>query len=132
MNRQPFEQYFTSIKFEKLSPEEIIKRSAEHFNIDADMLSKPDRYHKYHYPRWHIYLMLSIDQYLMLNHGDIAKYFKRDRTTILHGIQQLKQQMQIYPETMEKIREHHKAVYGHDCYLEFMLIKMLFASEINK
>ena len=74
----------------------IIKTVTDYFNTTMEKLTTRDRYHKYVYPRQIIFYLFK--KHTKLKHEQMGEFFKRDRTTAMHGIGVIKHFLAIKDE----------------------------------
>lgn len=82
------------------TPENIIAQSAKFFNVDEDFLMKDERTRTRVQMRQMVYKALR--KHCMISFQQIGKLFKKDHTTIIHGIRKLNALMDVYPELLEE------------------------------
>jgi chromosomal replication initiator protein len=78
------------------TPENIIKEAANFFNVDVPYLLKDERTRTRVQMRQMVYKALR--QHCMISFQQIGRLFKKDHTTIIHGISKLNNLMDVYPE----------------------------------
>lgn len=90
--------YISPNQIQEVTPERIIKITAEHFNINTSDLSSSKRSRDIAYPR-QIIMYLCRDM-IDIPLQQIGKYLGKDHTTVMHGYEKIKKDL----ETNENLR----------------------------
>lgn len=90
--------YISPNQIQEVTPERIIKITAEHFNINTADLSSSKRSRDIAYPR-QIIMYLCRDM-IDIPLQQIGKYLGKDHTTVMHGYEKIKKEL----ETNENLR----------------------------
>lgn len=90
--------YISPNQIQEVTPERIIKITAEHFNINTADLSSSKRSRDIAYPR-QIIMYLCRDM-IDIPLQQIGKYLGKDHTTVMHGYEKIKKDL----ETNENLR----------------------------
>lgn len=88
--------------------EKIINNAAKVFNIRPIMITNKGRYRENVLARNMCFYILHV--HYKQKSAQIAPYFKRDRTTVLHGINTFANDVEVVPYYMEKYMEVRKKI----------------------
>lgn len=88
--------------------ENIINNAAKVFNIRPIMITNKGRYRENVLARNMCFYILHV--HYKQKSAQIAPYFKRDRTTVLHGINTFANDVEVVPYYMEKYLEVRKKI----------------------
>lgn len=88
--------------------EKIINNAAKVFNIRPIMITNKGRYRDQVLARNMCFYILHV--HYKQKSAQIAPYFKRDRTTVLHGINTFANDVEVVPFYMEKYIEVRKKI----------------------
>ena len=88
--------------------EKIINNAAKVFNIRPIMITNKGRYRDQVLARNMCFYILHV--HYKQKSAQIAPYFKRDRTTVLHGINTFANDVEVVPYYMEKYQEVRKKI----------------------
>jgi chromosomal replication initiation ATPase DnaA len=88
--------------------ENVINNAAKVFNIRAIMITNKGRYRDNVLARNMCFYILHV--HYKQKSAQIAPYFKRDRTTVLHGINTFANDVEVVPYYMEKYLEVRKKI----------------------
>ena len=88
--------------------EKIINNAAKVFNIRPIMITNKGRYRENVLARNMCFYILHV--HYKQKSAQIAPYFKRDRTTVLHGINTFANDVEVVPYYMEKYQEVRKKI----------------------
>ncbi|MCR5426213.1 MAG: chromosomal replication initiator protein DnaA [Lachnospiraceae bacterium] len=89
-------------RFNTLTPEHIIKMTAEFFDVRPEDITSPKRNANFVLPRQVVmYLCYDI---LSISYANIAKILgKKDHTTVLHGVDKIKEEMEMNDDLKRKV-----------------------------
>lgn len=90
---RPRELYYNSLKEKQKKAEIVFNKVTEYFNITKDDILSRNRHEELLTPR-HIAMYL-VKKRTSLGDGEVAKFFKRDRTTVLHANQKIHSYLKI-------------------------------------
>ena len=88
--------------------ENVINNAAKVFNIRPIMITNKGRYRENVLARNMCFYILHV--HYKQKSAQIAPYFKRDRTTVLHGINTFANDVEVVPYYMEKYLEVRKKI----------------------
>ena len=88
--------------------ENVINNAAKVFNIRPIMVTNKGRYRENVLARNMCFYILHV--HYKQKSAQIAPYFKRDRTTVLHGINTFANDVEVVPYYMEKYLEVRKKI----------------------
>lgn len=88
--------------------EKIINNAAKVFNIRPIMITNKGRFRENVLARNMCFYILHV--HYKQKSAQIAPYFKRDRTTVLHGINTFANDVEVVPYYMEKYMEVRKKI----------------------
>jgi len=88
--------------------ENVINNAAKVFNIRPIMITNKGRYRDNVLARNMCFYILHV--HYKQKSAQIAPYFKRDRTTVLHGINTFANDVEVVPYYMEKYMEVRKKI----------------------
>ena len=88
--------------------ENVINNAAKVFNIRPIMVTNKGRYRENVLARNMCFYILHV--HYKQKSAQIAPYFKRDRTTVLHGINTFANDVEVVPYYMEKYQEVRKKI----------------------
>jgi chromosomal replication initiation ATPase DnaA len=88
--------------------ENVINNAAKVFNIRPIMITNKGRYRDNVLARNMCFYILHV--HYRQKSAQIAPYFKRDRTTVLHGINTFANDVEVVPYYMEKYQEVRKKI----------------------
>ena len=88
--------------------ENVINNAAKVFNIRPIMVTNKGRYRDNVLARNMCFYILHV--HYKQKSAQIAPYFKRDRTTVLHGINTFANDVEVVPYYMEKYQEVRKKI----------------------
>ena len=88
--------------------ENVINNAAKVFNIRPIMITNKGRYRENVLARNMCFYILHV--HYKQKSAQIAPYFKRDRTTVLHGINTFANDVEVVPYYMEKYQEVRKKI----------------------
>ena len=88
--------------------ENVINNAAKVFNIRPIMVTNKGRYRENVLARNMCFYILHV--HYRQKSAQIAPYFKRDRTTVLHGINTFANDVEVVPYYMEKYQEVRKKI----------------------
>lgn len=87
------QNYYNSLKDNKLKSEMVFSKVIEYFGLTKESILSKNRHAKLVEPR-HIAMYL-IKKKTSLSDGEVAKFFNRDRTTILHATHKIHSYLKI-------------------------------------
>ena len=93
---------------DNLIVENVINNAAKVFNIRPIMITNKGRYRDNVLARNMCFYILHV--HYRQKSAQIAPYFKRDRTTVLHGINTFANDVEVVPYYMEKYLEVRKKI----------------------
>jgi chromosomal replication initiation ATPase DnaA len=96
--------------------ENVINNAAKVFNIKPIMVTNKGRYRDNVLARNMCFYILHV--HYKQKSAQIAPYFKRDRTTVLHGINTFANDVEVVPYYMEKYQEVRKNIKVPKLYLD--------------
>jgi chromosomal replication initiation ATPase DnaA len=96
--------------------EKIINNAAKVFNIRPIMITNKGRFRENVLARNMCFYILHV--HYKQKSAQIAPYFKRDRTTVLHGINTFANDVEVVPYYMEKYMEVRKKIKIPKLYSE--------------
>ena len=96
--------------------ENVINNAAKVFNIRPIMITNKGRYRDNVLARNMCFYILHV--HYKQKSAQIAPYFKRDRTTVLHGINTFENDVEVVPYYMEKYQEVRKNIKVPKLYLD--------------
>ncbi len=96
--------------------ENVINNAAKVFNIRPNMVTNKGRYRENVLARNMCFYILHV--HYKQKSAQIAPYFKRDRTTVLHGINTFANDVEVVPYYMEKYQEVRKNIKVPKLYLD--------------
>lgn len=103
---------------ERIKSNDIILRVCDFFGHPVEFVLDKNRKQEYVNTRYIIAYVLAHDGYLNMSLSSIAFAIgRRDHTTIIHGLNRIKNQIDIYEHFRELIRDVFIYVYGSDIYL---------------
>ena len=88
--------------------ENVINNAAKVFNIRPIMITNKGRFRENVLARNMCFYILHV--HYKQKSAQIAPYFKRDRTTVLHGINTFANDVEVVPYYMEKYQEVRKKI----------------------
>lgn len=88
--------------------ENVINNAAKVFNIRPIMITNKGRFRENVLARNMCFYILHV--HYRQKSAQIAPYFKRDRTTVLHGINTFANDVEVVPYYMEKYQEVRKKI----------------------
>jgi chromosomal replication initiation ATPase DnaA len=88
--------------------ENVINNAAKVFNIRPIMITNKGRFRENVLARNMCFYILHV--HYRQKSAQIAPYFKRDRTTVLHGINTFANDIEVVPYYMEKYQEVRKKI----------------------
>ena len=88
--------------------ENVINNAAKVFNIRPNMVTNKGRYRENVLARNMCFYILHV--HYKQKSAQIAPYFKRDRTTVLHGINTFANDVEVVPYYMEKYQAVRKKI----------------------
>ncbi len=97
-----------SYEVDNVIVEKIINNAAKVFNIRPIMVTNKGRYRDNVLARNMCFYILHV--HYKQKSAQIAPYFKRDRTTVLHGINTFANDVEVVPYYMEKYMEVRKKI----------------------
>lgn len=93
---------------DKVIVDNLINNAAKVFNIRPIMITNKGRYRENVLARNMCFYILHV--HYKQKSAQIAPYFKRDRTTVLHGINTFANDVEVVPYYMEKYLEVRKKI----------------------
>jgi len=93
---------------DNVTVENVINNAAKVFNIRPIMVTNKGRYRENVLARNMCFYILHV--HYKQKSAQIAPYFKRDRTTVLHGINTFANDVEVVPYYMEKYMEVRKKI----------------------
>ena len=93
---------------DKVIVDNVINNAAKVFNIRPIMITNKGRYRENVLARNMCFYILHV--HYKQKSAQIAPYFKRDRTTVLHGINTFANDVEVVPYYMEKYQEVRKKI----------------------
>ncbi len=93
---------------DKVIVDNVINNAAKVFNIRPIMVTNKGRYRENVLARNMCFYILHV--HYKQKSAQIAPYFKRDRTTVLHGINTFANDVEVVPYYMEKYQEVRKKI----------------------
>ena len=93
---------------DKVIVDNLINHAAKVFNIRPIMITNKGRYRENVLARNMCFYILHV--HYRQKSAQIAPYFKRDRTTVLHGINTFANDVEVVPYYMEKYMEVRKKI----------------------
>lgn len=100
------------IKYENKAVE-IINRSCDYFHIPLYHLLGKKRYRGLTIPRFMIYHLLISNKSLNIGVSEIGRLFKKDHSSIIHGLRSISNAMLTDYKLYEDLRELHNHIYEH-------------------
>ena len=116
---------------ERLKSNDIILRVCDYFGHPIEFVMKRTRKKEYVKTRYVIAYLLAQDFYLNMSLTSIAFAIgKRDHTTIIHGLKVMENELELYQEFRELVRDVFVYVYGSDSYYPQRYKKLIKVSEV--
>jgi len=113
---------------ERLKSNDIILRICDYFGHPVDFVMGKTRKKEYVKTRYIMAYLLAQDYYLNMSLTSIAYAIgKRDHTTIIHGLKVMENELELYEEFRELLRDVFVFVYGSDSYFPKKYKKKLVA-----
>ena len=113
---------------ERLKSNDIILRICDYFGHPVDFVMDKTRKKEYVKTRYIMAYLLEKDYYLNMSLTSIAYAIgKRDHTTIIHGLKVMENELELYEEFRELLRDVFVFVYGSDSYFPKKYKKKLVA-----
>lgn len=97
-----------NFEVDKVIVDNVINNAAKVFNIRPIMITNKGRYRENVLARNMCFYILHV--HYKQKSAQIAPYFKRDRTTVLHGINTFANDVEVVPYYMEKYQEVRKKI----------------------
>ena len=118
-------------KTERLKSNDIILRVCDYFGHPIEFVMQKTRKQEYVKTRYMIAYILAQDFYLNMSLTSIAFAIgKRDHTTIIHGLKVMENELELYQEFRELVRDVFVYVYGSDSYFPQRYKKLIKVSEV--
>ena len=118
-------------KTERLKSNDIILRVCDYFGHPIEFVMQKTRKQEYVKTRYMIAYILAQDFYLNMSLTSIAFAIgKRDHTTIIHGLKVMENELELYQEFRELVRDVFVYVYGSDSYYPQRYKKLIKVSEV--
>lgn len=115
---------------ERLKSNDIILRVCDYFGHPVDFVMDKTRKKEYVKTRYIMAYLLAQDYYLNMSLTSIAFAIgKRDHATIIHGLKVMENELELYEEFRELMRDVFVFVYGSDSYFPKKYKKKLVAFE---
>ena len=116
---------------ERLKSNDIILRVCDYFGHPIEFVMERTRKKEYVKTRYVIAYLLAQDFYLNMSLTSIAFAIgKRDHTTIIHGLKVMENELELYEELRELVRDVFVYVYGSDSYFPQRYKKLIKVSEV--
>ena len=116
---------------ERLKSNDIILRVCDYFGHPIEFVMERTRKQEYVKTRYMIAYLLAQDFYLNMSLTSIAFAIgKRDHTTIIHGLKVMENELELYEEFRELVRDVFVYVYGSDSYFPQRYKKLIKVSEV--
>ena len=116
---------------ERLKSNDIILRVCDYFGHPIEFVMQKTRKQEYVKTRYMIAYILAQDFYLNMSLTSIAFAIgKRDHTTIIHGLKVMENELELYQEFRELVRDVFVYVYGSDSYYPQRYKKLIKVSEV--
>ncbi len=117
---------------ERLSSNEIISRVCKYFGHPVEFVMDKTRRKEYVKTRYIIAYILAYDSYLNMSLSSIAFAIgKRDHSTVIHGLKQIRNEIENYDYIRELVYDVFVFVYGSDSYFPTELKKLVSAEVRN-
>lgn len=117
---------------ERLKSNDIILRVCDFFGHPIEFVMHKTRKQEYVKTRYIIAYILAHDFYLNMSMTSIAFAIgKRDHTSIIHALKVMENELEMYEELREMLRDVFVYVYGSDAYLPKRYKKLLKDSEVS-
>lgn len=111
---------------ERLKSNDIILRVCDYFGHPVEFVMDKSRKKEYVKTRYIMAYLLAQDYYLNMSLTSIAFAIgKRDHTTIIHGLKVMENELEMYEEFRELMRDVFVFVYGSDSYFPKQYKKMI-------
>lgn len=111
---------------ERLKSNDIILRVCDYFGHPLEFVMDKSRKKEYVKTRYIMAYILAQDFYLNMSLTSIAFAIgKRDHTTIIHGLKVMENELEMYEEFRELMRDVFVFVYGSDSYFPKKYKKMI-------
>lgn len=102
---------------ERMKSNDIIQRVCDFFGHPIEFVMQRTRKQEYVKTRYIIAYILAQDRYLHMSLVSIAYAIgKRDHTTIIHGLKQIANELELYEDFREIMHDIFVYVYGSDAY----------------
>lgn len=102
---------------ERLKSNDIILRVCDYFGHPVEFVLDKSRKKEYVKTRYIMAYLLAQDYYLNMSLTSIAYAIgKRDHTTIIHGLKVMDNELEMFDEFRELMRDVFVYVYGSDSY----------------
>jgi chromosomal replication initiator protein len=116
---------------ERLKSNDIILRVCDYFGHPIEFVMERTRKQEYVKTRYVIAYLLAQDFYLNMSLTSIAfSIGKRDHTTIIHGLKVMENELELYEEFRELVKDVFVYVYGSDSYFPQRYKKLIKVKEV--
>lgn len=111
---------------ERMKSNDIIMRVCDYFGHPIEFVMDKSRKKEYVKTRYIMAYVMAQDYYLNMSLTSIAFAIgKRDHTTIIHGLKVMENELELYDEFRELMRDVFVYVYGSDSYFPKKYKKMM-------